>query len=585
MAKTPEKPEKKEFNSPEVVEIEAQQSFADSSVPQKPSLQAIRSSLMDNKGMLQSTVYLSSIKILRSMMLNNADDTRQWLSRIVTLKEWRKETLAQFLIDTHVCDTPDEERRSLLRCSLPGFLDIFLSLDDEIVKDLIKDLFFTKDENHKTAIQQLIEDRQFNTLEAIYTRMRTLPVLTEKPEIAATFQDASTDDLLRFAMAKGGYPCGPQFHELVCDDRLLQLNATEMLALIKCLLSPAANSDGLALYQWYIRENRLEADRIAQQLFQEQLQHCGGSYPLDVMQIFLANRDIQTCETAQEFIKSLSPANLVRLVQPILNTALHRHTPTSDKTRAVEKIQAIVQVDPVVIGRRLLENITMERPEQLTRLLLCGSDALIPIVINHYPRGKNRYTYLRDLINSPEYPYSESIKLVSALDSQTAARVLPHCRDSYVEHLAPGTIFFRDIKDYFYKSRDFDCTDRYRVRALKYTNGWDDLTTNAHLMVNDLLDYRAKRMANPLERYRWFGFAGGFSKTAKLAAVDKIFIHIYGTDQDKQASGSFSAQDLEVMSQGELGGLRQRHSAWIQVVINQADVYRQEAEFIHQTPR
>lgn len=74
----------------------------------------------------------------------------------------------------------------------------------------------------------------------------------------------------------------------------------------------------------------------------------------------------------------------------------------------------------------------------------------------------------------------------------------------------------------------------------------------AELVVN-LLVYRKQRLNIADEYYNFFGINRGYSKTQKMAVVDKLLSNIFAQTPEKQAM--FTKEELAILHQGRLGSL------------------------------
>lgn len=132
----------------------------------------------------------------------------------------------------------------------------------------------------------------------------------------------------------------------------------------------------------------------------------------------------------------------------------------------------------------------------------------------------------------------------------------------FFESIVPEAESFQTLQLFLYTICNplitLDDSARGKFRAQSELKEWIKLLPFAFLqkekatqLVMGLLVYRKQRLSIADEHYHFFGIKGGYSKTQKMAVVDKLLRNIFAQTPDKQEP--FTNEELAILRQGKLG--------------------------------
>jgi len=559
-------------------------------------LRELQSALGKDKGALAGRSYFDLLKKLRSMLLSRDAEAESLLQSVVTDSNWGWKNLYAFLTETRVDEAGTDTALSLLSCAAPVYLRILLSLEPNLlVRNLLINLCHVQEPMTRSVFQQLVDTKQWAVLKLVFQQLKEHHRVTDA-RLLLNPNLLSFDDLLALAVAKGADADGLPFHEIVGEACLQKLSREQIQQLIGVLLNKQTNSDGIALYVWHCQENPSELIGVSASFVEQQQARIGDAwarirnawawkgkewwyFSFEFVKAFSPNGK-KLPEIVKQFIKNLDAESFSGLL-----SILSDNWDSNRKDRRqclyivremfkLEPVRATAWLDAVILPPfselhwiGLVLNVS---PGQIRMVLdkFSGEEGYISQMCNFIDRNscsKHADTYLKPLVNA------------LTIDELTfVARQCPHNIMHLVE---PGRFTFAEAKTGLYRAWEmyfYRQGHRYPFRPLPFNNALLDNASVAHRnMVHDLLYYRHGRDLNPLETYyNSFFFRGQFTKTEKLGVAEKILTHIFGSAEEKQAAGPFSAADMAILDQpySNMRKWYRMHQSLVDQVIRQANM-------------
>jgi|GEM_PF-5435342 len=440
----------------------------------------------------------------------------------------------------------------------------------------------------RAFMQQFLQDRTFNTdpLAKVFLQcctpeelLRATNLLEKKGSqpannFEAFFENDTFSRLQVFAetliKVKGLLP---PYHVLVGESTLWTLNTADVLVLIKTLLSNGARSHGIALLDWYKTEKTLDADFYDSVCAKQRklLEGFDTEAGLEFMVALLGARTIPLCPVAKAFLRNCT--------QPELS-ALVKHCFITDNLQLVYAIMRQRRDD----FQYLLENVSHGLLNQTSKTqdswaLACisaipqQSNTVVQYYRNHFKglTENSGFEFLRKLLDGFK-TFTEFPSLWSALQPQEIHAVIQHKPRAYLEVIPAGQLPFACIKNRLYTSGyqltrqegdlkysgvDSNGSCVNGMLKLKFSTTfpsrfWGD-DERMQKLVSGLLEYRKERLGIQQNRFLFLGlFEVGYTKQQKLNVVDKMLIHIYGTEAEKEAAGAITWDDRSILNNGNL---------------------------------
>ena len=559
------------------------------------------------------------IQELRKKMLAKEVDIDLFLKDLLNYPEWQLDPLVNLLLNANVYSTPGEDHPSLLHSAIPNYLPVLLSLKKNLVIPLINALFQRPDAAGKTGIQKLVEARDFDSLALIFSSLKTHKITVSHVEsLASLFEKASMEMLLAFARAKGGEPTGFKFHALVGIERIMKLKPAEILQLIDALLTTNANSDGVALYLRYVDAHPEIGAKFHNDFLELQRKKMDGNCSYEFVMGFTDNRNLITDVAAQQFLRHCNRVELSHLATECFRTWVNAHDQTrlvpsiffpkteeeryyalGSKSKKERGVPVNLETNPYarrdyaenrfltilssrkadvgyLLGETPVRGVTAKA--FWARLFVLAADN-IPMVIQHWRDEGAAIDVMSVLIKSVQYYHDRAeaiLKQLTPAETQalidfsvpTKSNSKPDLSVADILSKAPrGKVSFDSWSRFLYnattKTGNLNTGYQYPNEMLSKTRAGDEFK-----LVRDLLKYRFKRDEIHGEYYFSFlGFSSGYSKKAKLEAVNKVLTHIYGTDAEKMAAGPFTQEEKNILYQGDLGITTRLHSATMERII------------------
>jgi hypothetical protein len=230
-------------------------------------------------------------------------------------------------------------------------------------------------------------------------------------------------------------------------------------------------------------------------------------------------------------------------------------------------------------------DIKPENKAYFARMLMLVSNDNIPRVTNYYRQSvpvSHQLAFISDLMFFFNNNRETSRLLIDNLTSDEIISLL-HARmnlrnpstnmispEDLLKYVTPGKLPFNSIVNLIHAKSRTNFNNYYHTwQASNDLISFIPKTSTSNLGY-DLVLYRALRDHNPNQRESFWGIEGGYSKNEKFAVVHKLLIHIYGTEEEKQAEGAFSAEDIKILNQGKLGRVASRYSREIGGIIARA---------------
>lgn len=556
------------------------------------SIQNLRAELHEHNGELSARTRTLLVIHLRKMMCEKDPETNTFLKDIFTSKGWNKQKLAELLTDDEVQDPNTRESTSLVRSATADYLPLFLRLDDSIQETLLQDLFYTKDKDGSVAIARLIQDEEDEILKRIFRYLARCPLTLTKPlDLESIFNKMDDQQLLKFAAVRGGQFQGPRFHEFTGLEKILTLSFDTVQQLITTLLSKSADSDGLWLYSWYRVQIQSDSarDALDDLVVTEQRKKFNGNFASPVG--LLATLATQSMRDAWfpfgQFINRLTASEL----DTFISTNVLLWKPESewdwrlcrvklDQLRAINAliIHIIPQIKAPELQKILVEMQLEHEQYRYTwlKLFTTNGDQYIHTLVDFMRSNNiNVVTFFFSLGISP----NDSKKLetftrpVFNLLNENERVQLLNSSSQWVPLVDAGSLSFDSnkavlntcvdgLRSRFYQAHPILNLNRSTKSPQQHIN----ITGLAYL----LLRYQYNRARNMNEHFRFLGFPtrSGYSRTDKLAVVEKLLLRIYGTNEERENAAAFTNYDRAVLNQGDLGDIARSFSQTINDLID-----------------
>jgi len=217
------------------------------------------------------------------------------------------------------------------------------------------------------------------------------------------------------------------------------------------------------------------------------------------------------------------------------------------------------------------------------RLFVLASNDNIPAVIDYCKQQPKDSLFLISHLIKNIQNYSGKIRLIlDQLDANEVTNLMTY-NLQYAVPMVPvadiiystplGKIPFASWSAHLYRSNE-QKRDLRNDGHINFNRVWLAMSVQVQVggrsyqgLLIDLLKYHHNRSNNRDEYFSFFGITSGYSRTEKLNAVNKILVHIYGTEAEKQAAGPFSLLEKNILNDSDLGRATRKHSvAMIEIV-------------------
>lgn len=387
---------------------------------------------------------------------------------------------------------------------------------------------------------------------------------------------------------------------------LLRMKSADVLNLIDTLLTTSANSEGIALYLWYVKTKSVDKN-FHLEFLTIQRRKFGSNCTTDFIWDLMTSSIISSDPLAQFFTNNLTDMEISDLAFALFESwagqkiirqreytgSLFDHSSNSKNFTSVyypsrpgsERIYNnlihMLWSQPTKVDH-ILKNVHSETPT-FAGLLIKESVNYVTTVMDYYrcvfpqPDTKGHgAVFINNLMHCVNKNPKLGRLIMQQLELEEILSLLKSRKISYATVLGSlpvGRLPYAEI------GRLLHAHSTVTIRR-NHNEAYEAIPQNTLVgqipagefadLARDLVLYRAKRDHIPFQQHRFMGIFGGISKNEKFTVVDKILTFVYGTEDEKQKMGAFTPRELIVMNQGELGKVILTQSASMMKIISLA---------------